>query len=88
MAGDKVKILDSTTGLLDNISPTGVKYDIKTVDFNNALYRISAPHVLPASLSGYYTSAKQAQIALSGFLIKQWQKSDAIASESKSKRAV
>lgn len=84
MDANKVIVPNKRDGLLNNYSPTGAKYTFKQVDYNNALYRISVDKgSLPEKLSGLYTSAKHAQTALTGYLIKWWDESDAQALKNK-----
>lgn len=82
-----VKLLTSIDGVLANISPTGIKYNIFPVEHNNAMWRVSANCQLPISLAGYFTSEARAQVAVTRFLAAKWADSDEIAAKHKSKRA-
>ncbi len=86
MDANKITIPNKRDGLLQNYSPTGTKYGFKQVEYNNALYKIvveSTGGSLPEKLSGLYTSAKQAQTALTGYLVKMWEVSDSAAAKHK-----
>lgn len=89
MTENKVEILTRTKGLLDNISPTGVKYIVEQFPSNNALWRIrslnkTGPEIL--ELSGHFTASARAQAVLTRYLNRQWDMSDEIAEKHKTKK--
>jgi hypothetical protein len=83
-----VEVLNSKKGLMDNISPTGVKYKIVPVPTGHSLFKIVSDQVgpVPMDLQGTYTSAKNAQIRLTGFLVDRWHESDQVSSGKKSNK--
>jgi hypothetical protein len=73
------EVLTRARGLIDNISPTGVKYIVEDCKHNPAIKQIrstnkTGPEVL--ELSGHWTSNSKAQTALTRYLIKFWDMSD------------
>lgn len=85
-----IEVLTSKKGLLENISPTGVKYVVEYWPANNALWRIRSTNkqgIEVFELSGTFTSAARAQVVLTKYLERQWAMSDAATAKSKAKSA-
>lgn len=89
MDANKVEVLTRKKGLLENTSPTGVKYIVEQVPAGQSLYRIrsvnkTGPEVL--ELSGMHTSPARAQTVLTRYLNEQWDFSDSVAAKNKGRK--